>query len=98
MRPATVRPEAIRQMDREEDDESGWAGEQEEVDFNAKLTWDDSDDDSERRAASPNKAALQNEGGRWHGQVGNLVCVRCWMRQNMNRKGRGAQPQQLMPC
>lgn len=75
-RPLTVRPEAIQRLE-DEDDESGWAGEQEEVDFSAKLTWGDSDEEVESR-----KGGVGKESNRWRGQVS------FWLRVTLDGEGK----------
>eukprot|EP00117_Sycon_ciliatum_P046163 scpid5393/ scgid4265/ Protein PRRC2A; HLA-B-associated transcript 2; Proline-rich and coiled-coil-containing protein 2A len=49
---SSVSADDIRHL-REDDEESGWAGQQEEVDFDAKLSWGDSDDDASKGGRSP---------------------------------------------
>ena len=45
-RPATVKSEDLQGMDDNPDDE-GWAGAQEDVDYNAKINFDESDEESD---------------------------------------------------
>lgn len=46
-RPLTVKDSDLRNLDQEKDD-NGWAAAQDEVDYNAKLNFDESDSDDER--------------------------------------------------
>ena len=51
-RPATVKQEDIQSMDDDVDDGGGWAGAQEEVDYSAKLKFDESDEEQETPSKS----------------------------------------------
>lgn len=53
-RPATGRSQDMR-VDADEED-SGWAGRQQEVDFSAKLTWGDSDEEADKRSREGDKS------------------------------------------
>ena len=45
--PSILKPEDIQAMNDDDDDDGGWAGAQEEVDYSAKLDFEDFDDDSQ---------------------------------------------------
>ena len=47
-RPVTVKDSDLKSLDQEKDD-NGWAAAQDEVDYNAKLNFDESDDSDEDR-------------------------------------------------
>ena len=59
-RPATVKTEDIQDMGDDSDDE-GWAGAQEEVDYNVKLKFDESDEEPEPTQTSSSDKASKDE-------------------------------------
>ncbi len=62
-RPATVKQEDIQGMDDDVDD-GGWAGAQEEVDYTAKLNFDESDEEPEppKKPDAKAKTSDKNKG------------------------------------
>ena len=46
-RPSVIKDSDFKSLDDDKDDDNGWAGAQEEVDYNAKLKFDESDDSDE---------------------------------------------------
>lgn len=62
-RPATVKNEDIQNMEDDVDDE-GWAGAQEDVDYNVKLKFDESDEEPEmpvQKASTQRKEAKSEQ-------------------------------------
>ena len=59
-RPATVKTEDIQDMGDDSDDE-GWAGAQEEVDYNVKLKFDESDEEPEATQTSGSEKASKDD-------------------------------------
>ena len=64
-RPAILKPEDIQAMaDNDEEEEGGWAGAQDEVDYAAKLDFEDFDDDEKPSAEAstrPERATTSGE-------------------------------------
>jgi len=58
-RPSIVKDTDLKSLDQEKDD-TGWAGAQDEVDYNAKLNFDESDDSDEDKP-SQKKSDLRKE-------------------------------------
>ena len=77
-RPAILKPEDIQAMaDNDEEEEGGWAGAQDEVDYAAKLDFEDFDDDekpSMEASTRPEKRSTSGEPEtRWQSNEGRTV-------------------------
>ena len=80
-RPAILKPEDIQAMaDNEEEEEGGWAGAQEEVDYGAKLDFEDFEDDEKPYSgaiAQQNRDHTADDMGRKHqSSDGRFVSVK----------------------
>lgn len=77
-RPSVVKDSDLKSLDNDKDD-AGWAGSQEEVDYNAKLTFDESDDSDAEEVKSVRKPNRENEADKKSGVGENngadKVCV-----------------------
>lgn len=76
-RPAILKPEDIQAMaDNDEEEEGGWAGAQEEVDYSAKLDFEDFEED-EKPPGEKGRVDRDSAGGegdtRWHSNEGRTV-------------------------
>ena len=63
-RPAILKPEDIQAMaDNDEEEEGGWAGAQDEVDYAAKLDFEDFDDDEKPSMEVPCRPERESASG-----------------------------------
>lgn len=78
-RPAILKPEDIQAMaDNDEEEEGGWAGAQDEVDYAAKLDFEDFDDDEKppvepAREKSDRGVTTNEQDSRWQSSEGRPV-------------------------
>lgn len=82
-RPAILKPEDIQAMDdNDEEEEGGWAGAQDEVDYAAKLDFEDFDEDEKPSAENSKERSNRDTSvgepeSRWQSHEGKTVSSSC---------------------
>lgn len=95
-RPVILKPEDIQAMaDNDEEEEGGWAGAQDEVDYAAKLDFEDFDDDDKPSVEASTKPERETTSGesetRWQSNesrtVSDLIFLFCKNKQTNKQFG-----------